>query len=96
MAIDTGTVGQWSTIGSNRVARRRRECQGRVSHLAGIEHGSHGELVDGLLNLTDADRGSLEAGEPLVLRLSVPNDAKQAGGLCLLERPPGKCRSTRL
>ena len=65
-------------------------AQGVLSHLAGVEHGSHGELVDGLVTLTDSDRAGLEAGEPLVLRLAVPSDAAHAGGLCLYGASTGE------
>jgi predicted transcriptional regulator len=66
------------------------DARGVLSHLAGVEHGSHGELADGLVTLIDADRASLEAGEPLVLRLAVPNDATHAGGLCLFGANTGE------
>ena len=32
------------------------DARGVLSHLAGVEHGSHGELVDGKIDLTDRDR----------------------------------------
>ena len=57
------------------------DARGVLSHLAGVEHGSHGELVDGMMTLTDRDRAGLAAGEPLVFRLAVPDDAPKAGGL---------------
>ena len=66
------------------------DARGVLSHLAGVEHGSHGELVDGMAVLTDGDRASLAAGEPLVLRLSVPNDATNAGGLCIFGASTGE------
>ena len=59
------------------------DARGVLSHLAGVEPGSHGELVDGLVTLNDSDRARLAAGQPLIIRLAVPNDAPQAGGLCL-------------
>ena len=62
-----------------------------MCHLqAGVEHGSHGELADGLVSLTDADRAGLEAGEPLVLRFAVSNDATHPGGLCLFGANTGE------
>ncbi len=66
------------------------DARGVLSHLAGVEHGSHGELADGLITLTDADRAGLEAGEPLVLRFAVSNDATHAGGLCLFGANTGE------
>jgi hypothetical protein len=59
------------------------DARGVLSHLNGVDHGSHGELADGMVTFTDRDRAGLEAGEPLVLRLGVPDDAPHAGGLCL-------------
>jgi hypothetical protein len=66
------------------------DARGVLSHLAGVEPGSHGELVDGLVTLNDNDRARLAAGEPLVLRLAVPSDAPQAGGLCLFGADNGE------
>jgi predicted transcriptional regulator len=66
------------------------DARGVLSHLAGVEHGSHGELVDGKIDLTDLDRAHLAAGEPLVLRLAVPNDAPHAGGLCIFGASTGE------
>ena len=65
-------------------------------HVAGVERGSHGELADGLVTLTDADRAGLEAGEPLVLRFAVSNDATHPGGLCLFGANTGELPWTRL
>ena len=61
-----------------------------LSHLAGVEHGSHGELVDGLITLNDSDRAGMKAGEPLILRLAVPDDAPHAGGLCIFGADTGE------
>jgi len=66
------------------------DARGVLSHLAGVEHGSHGELVDGLVTLTDRDRAGLSAGLPLLLRLGVPDDAPHAGGLCLFGADTGE------
>ena len=66
------------------------DARGVLSHLAGVEHGSHGELVDGMITLTDGDRARLAAGEPLVLRLAVPDDAPHAGGLCIFGATTGE------
>src|SRR5207244_12148486 len=64
----------------------------RAGHpaLPGVDPGSHGELVDGLVTLNDNDRARLAAGEPLILRLAVPGDAPQAGGLCLFGADTGE------
>ena len=40
--------------------------------------------------LTDRDRAVLAAGEPMVLRLAVPDDAPQKGGLCLFGATTGE------
>jgi hypothetical protein len=66
------------------------DARGVLSHLAGVEHGSHGELVDGMVTLNDNDRARLLAGEPLLLRLAVPADAPHAGGLCLFGTDTGE------
>lgn len=66
------------------------DARGVLSHLAGVEHGSHGELVDGKIDLTDFDRAQLAAGAPLVLRLAVPEDAPHAGGLCIYGASTGE------
>jgi hypothetical protein len=66
------------------------DARGVLSHLAGVEHGSHGELVDGLVTLAERDRAILAAGEPLVLRLAVPADAPNPGGLCIFGATTGE------
>jgi hypothetical protein len=66
------------------------DARGVLSHLAGVEHGSHGELVDGMVQLTDRDRARLAAGDALVIRLAVPDDAPQKGGLCLFGATTGE------
>ena len=71
------------------------DARGVLSHLARVEEGSHGELVDGKIDLTDLDRARLEAGEPLVLRLGVPDDAASRGRPLHLRRTrPAKYRWT--
>ena len=66
------------------------DARGVLSHLAGVEQGSHGELVDGMIVLTDKDRAVLDAGGPMVLRLAVPDDAPQRGGLCIFGANTGE------
>ena len=57
------------------------DARGVLSHLAKVEHGSHGEIIDIKGNLPDIAKADLAAGKPLFLRLSVPDDAPHAGGL---------------
>jgi hypothetical protein len=66
------------------------DARGVLSHLARVEPGSHGELVDGMVVLTDRDRAGLAAGEAMILRLAVPDDAPQKGGLCLFGASTGE------
>jgi hypothetical protein len=66
------------------------DARGVLSHLAGAEPGSHGELVDGMVVLSDRDRAGLAAGEPMILQLAVPADAPQRGGLCLFSASTGE------
>ena len=66
------------------------DARGVLSHLARVEPGSHGELVDGLVTLNDRDRAQIAAGKPMIIRLAVPNDAPQAGGLCIFGANTGE------
>jgi hypothetical protein len=66
------------------------DARGVLSHLAGIDHGSHGELVDGMVTLTDRDRAGLAEGLPMLLRLAVPDDAPKKGGLSLYGATTGE------
>ena len=66
------------------------DARGVLSHLAGVEHGSHGELVDGMVTLNGDERAGIAAGEPLILRLAVPADAPHAGGLCIFGADTGE------
>jgi hypothetical protein len=66
------------------------DARGVLSHLAGVEHGSHGELVDGMVTLTEQDRAGLAEGLPMVLRLAVPADAPKKGGLTLFGATTGE------
>ena len=90
LALDADPVVQRSPVDRIELPDDAADARGVLSHLAGVEHGSHGELVDGLITLTDADRAGLEAGEPLILRFAVPNDATHAGGLCLFGADTGE------
>jgi hypothetical protein len=66
------------------------DARGVMAHLAGVEPGSHGDLVDAMITLSSQDRAGLAAGEPLLLRLSIPDDAPKAGGLCLFGATTGE------
>lgn len=62
----------------------RADARGVLSHLAGVEHGSFGELVEALgLDLPRAVRDDLAAGKPLILRFAVPENADPAAGLAI-------------
>jgi hypothetical protein len=59
------------------------DAQGVLSHLARLEHGSHGTIVGLGGPLPERVKADLAAGKPLIVRLSVPKDAPHAGGLSL-------------
>jgi hypothetical protein len=65
------------------------DARGVLSHLAGVDRGSHGELVDGMVTWSDADRAGLASGKPLVFRLAVP-DAPHTSGLCIFGASTGE------
>ncbi len=66
------------------------DARGVLSHVNRFEHGSYGELVEASGALPDTVKEDLEAGKPLVIRLSVPDDAVHAGGLCLFGAETGE------
>lgn len=66
------------------------DARGVLSHIARVEHGSHGDLVDYGGELPEAVRKDLRAGKPLVIRLEVPEDAKHAGGLTVFGATTGQ------
>ncbi len=66
------------------------DARGVQSHLAGVEPGSHGDLVDAMITLTNQDRAGMASGQPLVLRLAVPDAGPRAGGLCLFGATTGE------
>ena len=66
------------------------DARGVLSHLAGVEHGSYGELVEADVPVTDALRAKLEAGRPLVIRLEVPEATPRSGGLCVFGAETGR------
>lgn len=66
------------------------DARGVLSHLARVEHGSYGTLVKLEADLTENARRELSAGKPLVIDLSVPDDAAHAGGLALFGATMGR------
>ena len=66
------------------------DAHGVLSHMARFEHGSYGELVESQVTLTGEVLKSIEAGNPLLLRISVPDDAPHAGGLCVFGSETGQ------
>jgi hypothetical protein len=66
------------------------DAKGVLSHLARVEHGSYGELIEAQVPLSGAARAAVEAGRPLVIRLAVPESAPHAGGLCLFGSETGR------
>lgn len=57
------------------------DARGVLSHLARFDHGSHGTLIGLGGNLPEEVRRALAAGQSLVIRLTVPDNAAHAGGL---------------
>ena len=66
------------------------DARGVLSHLARVEHGSYGELVEVQVPLSESTRAKLTAGRPLVIRLAVPESAAHAGGLCVFGEGTGR------
>ena len=66
------------------------DARGVLSHLARVEHGSYGELIKSQGALPGAVQEGLADGNPLVLRLAVPEDADPAGGLSLFGAEAGQ------
>jgi hypothetical protein len=59
------------------------DARGVLSHLARSRHGSYGELIRVSTAIPRTALADLAAGNPLLIRLSVPEDAEDAGGMCL-------------
>ena len=55
------------------------DSRGILSHIQGTDHGSYGYRVEFEVELSAAARKELEQGQPLTIRLEVP----EAGGLCV-------------
>lgn len=66
------------------------DARGVLSHLAQVDHGSYGELVENEGPIPDAVKEELANGRPLVLRLAVPEKAEHPGGLCLFGADTGQ------
>lgn len=65
------------------------DARGVLSHLARVDHGSFGELIRLKSPLPETAKADLAAGRPLILRLSVPQDAKNPGGLTIFGATTG-------
>ncbi|MDX2037964.1 MAG: glycoside hydrolase family 2 TIM barrel-domain containing protein [Isosphaeraceae bacterium] len=59
----------------------RADARGVLSHLARVEHGSHGDLVEAMIQPSAELLAKLKSGEPLRVRLEVPENAPHRGGL---------------
>ena len=68
------------------------DARGVLSHLAGVEPGSHGELVDGLVVLTDRDRAVLATPAPWSCGWPCRRTLPSAGASAFSVRPPARCR----
>ena len=65
------------------------DARGVLSHLARVDHGSFGELIRLRSPLPETAKADLAAGRPLILRFTVPEDAKNPGGLTLFGATTG-------
>ena len=66
------------------------DARGVLSHLAGVEHGSHGELVDGMVMLTDSDRAAWPPASRWSFAWPSPMTRRSAGGLCIFGATTGE------
>jgi hypothetical protein len=66
------------------------DARGVLSHIAQVDHGSYGELVENDGPFPDAVKEELAAGRPLVVRLEVPEKGEHRGGLCLFGADTGQ------
>lgn len=66
------------------------DARGVLSHLARVDHGSHGQVVEVHAPIFARTRTELLEGQPLVIRLEVPDDAESPGGLCLFGADSGR------
>ena len=65
------------------------DSRGVLSHLAGRDPGSHGQIVRVSAEVPAQIREELAAGKPLVLTFAVPDDAPHKGGVCLFGAETG-------
>ncbi len=65
------------------------DARGVLSHLAKRDHGSYGQLIDTGHPLPNSAKADIAAGEPLILRLSVPDEGETAGGLAIYSAETG-------
>lgn len=65
------------------------DARGVLSHLKATEHGSFGYLIDTAHPLPETALADLTAGNPLILRLSTPDDSGPAGGLAIFGAETG-------
>ncbi len=66
------------------------DARGVLSHLNGVEHGSHGEIVSVIAVLPESVRKELAAGTPLTIRFEVPASARWKGGLTIFGADTGR------
>jgi hypothetical protein len=83
------------SLNGHAVAREQLEddpadARGVLSHIAGIDHGSYGELIDGAGPIPDAVKDDLARGRALVVRFAVPDNAEHKGGLSLYGADTGQ------
>jgi hypothetical protein len=64
------------------------DARGVLSHLARVDHGSHGEMIQINAPIPESAIQDLESGKPLVLRFEVPEDGKR-GGLAIFGADTG-------
>lgn len=70
-------------LGRDALANDWADARGVLSHMAGVDHGSYGELIETGGDLPESILADLRAGKPLVIRIAVPADAPRAGGLAI-------------
>ncbi len=79
-------------IGQTRLPDDPADARGVLSHHRAFEPGSYGYLVDFVLEgqALEAVRERLLAGEPLRIRLAIPDDAENRGGLAIYGETLGR------
>lgn len=66
------------------------DARGILSHLARTDHGSFGEKIRLEFPLSAKAREAITAGQPLRIRLEVPDDADHPGGLAIFGESTGR------